>query len=249
MTLDLDQIRADREAGTPGEWAVYGDEPWLLAIHTDDVTRICFMAHSNGLNDARDYANARRIARVPDLEAAYLASVARIAELEAANRGLVRLNEVTEKRYQERADAVLHLQALLDDCAEYLKDGETPRQRMDREHHDVLSLMGMLAKDRAERDAGRAEIKRLRYGLECVHQYGADTLMGPSQGFSDDRKWQRDGVLIMTRRARATLEGASEEEIVCIRADFAEPEAKINWRDDQDAIVEDDEPQIGRDYE
>jgi hypothetical protein len=178
----------------------------------------------------------------------YDALMARIAELEAANRGLVRLNEVTEKRYQERADAVLYLQALLDDCAEYLKDGETPRQRMDRDHHDVLSLMEMLAKDRAERDAGRVEIKRLRYGLECVHQYGSDTLMGPSQGVPDDRKWQRDGVLVMTRRARATLEGASEEEIVGIRADLAVPEAKINWRDNPDAIVEDDEPQIGRDY-
>ena len=93
-----------------------------------------------------------------------------------------------------------------------------------------------------------AENERLRYGLECVYQYGSDTLVGPSQGAPDDRKWQRDGVLIMTRRARSTLEGDSAEEIVSIRADFAVPGVKINWSSDPDAIVEDDGPQIGRDY-
>ena len=34
-----------------------------------------------------------------------------------------------------------------------------------------------------------------------------------------------------------------------IRALPAVQPDKINWRDDPDAIVEDDEPQIGRDYE
>ena len=92
-----------------------------------------------------------------------------------------------------------------------------------------------------------AENERLRLGLECVYQYGFDTLMGPSQGVPDDRKWQRDGVMIMTRRARATLEGASQDEILAIRAEFAAP-PPITWATDPDAIVEDDEPQIGRDY-
>lgn len=40
---------------------------------------------------------------------------------------------------------------------------------------------------------------------------------------------------------------------VGLRIDFirpvqTEPELEINWRDDPGAIVEDDEPQIGRDY-
>ena len=37
--------------------------------------------------------------------------------------------------------------------------------------------------------------------LESVWQYGSDTLSGPVKGQSDDRKWQRDGVLEMTNRA------------------------------------------------
>jgi hypothetical protein len=62
------------------------------------------------------------------------------------------------------------LQSLIEDCSIYLKDGETPRQRMDRDHADVLSLMEMLAKDRKERDAARAERDRLIYVLGGVRR-------------------------------------------------------------------------------
>jgi chromosome segregation ATPase len=65
-------------------------------------------------------------------------------------------------RWDNLRDAHRAAEALVADCAEYLKDGETPRQRMDRDHADVLSLMAMLAKDRQERDDARAEIARLR---------------------------------------------------------------------------------------
>jgi hypothetical protein len=126
--------------------------------------------------------------------------MARIAEVEAANRGLVRLNEVTEKRYQERADAVLYLQALLDDCAEYLKDGETPRQRMDRDHHDVLSLMEMLAKDRAERDAGRARIAELEAALSDIAAQKTVAENGNEMG---DVEYGYDACITVARRALA----------------------------------------------
>lgn len=48
--------------------------------------------------------------------------------------------------YRKRAEAS---EALVSDCARYLKEDETPRQRMDRDHNDVLALMALLAKERA----------------------------------------------------------------------------------------------------
>ena len=77
------QMVADREAGTPGPWHFDGPV-WNQIIWTDGDNRLCFMAHSNGLNDDRDIANARRIARLPDLEAAYLSLVAHNATLRAS---------------------------------------------------------------------------------------------------------------------------------------------------------------------
>ena len=79
MTL-IDKIKADREAGTAGPWEVrdcetYGDrcktfyqEVWNDGVDilvTTEVTR----AHNDG-----GAANMRRIARVPDMEAALLAA-------------------------------------------------------------------------------------------------------------------------------------------------------------------------------
>lgn len=81
------QMVADREAGTPGPWHFDGPV-WNRIIWTDGENRLCFMAHSNGLNDDRDIANARRITRLPDLEAAYLTLAARVIALEAENAAL-----------------------------------------------------------------------------------------------------------------------------------------------------------------
>jgi len=76
------QLVADREAGTPGPWHFDGPV-WNQIIWTDGENRLCFMAHSNGLNDDRDIANARRIAHLPDIEAAYLTLAAENATLRA----------------------------------------------------------------------------------------------------------------------------------------------------------------------
>lgn len=78
--IDIAALVADREAGTKGPWDLDGPV-WNQIIWTDAENRICFMAHSNGLNDARDLANARRIARVPDMEAALIAQDAEIERL------------------------------------------------------------------------------------------------------------------------------------------------------------------------
>jgi len=78
------QLVADREAGTPGPWHFDGPV-WNQIIWTDGENRLCFMAHSNGLNDDRDIANARRIASLPDIEAAYLTLAAENATLRSEN--------------------------------------------------------------------------------------------------------------------------------------------------------------------
>lgn len=46
--------------------------------------------------------------------------------------------------------------------------------------------------------------------LDSIRQYGEDTLSGPV-GDPDDRKWHRDGVIEMTRRARAAIAAAKGE--------------------------------------
>lgn len=48
------------------------------------------------------------------------------------------------------------------------------------------------------------EIERLREALDSIRIYGSDTLSGRVDG-PDDRQWQRESVLEMTRRARAAL--------------------------------------------
>jgi len=75
-------LAADRAAGTPGPWHFDGPV-WNRSIWTDGENRLCFMAHSNGLNDDRDIANARRITRLPDIEAAYITLAAENATLRA----------------------------------------------------------------------------------------------------------------------------------------------------------------------
>lgn len=54
------------------------------------------------------------------------------------------LTEACERLAAERDAA----RALVAECAEYLKAGETPRQRMDRDHKDVLALMELLVAEK-----------------------------------------------------------------------------------------------------
>jgi hypothetical protein len=52
----------------------------------------------------------------------------------------------------------------------------------------------------------RERVRELDNAIDGIWQYGADTLSGRTDG-PDDRKWQRDAVLEMTRRARALKSG------------------------------------------
>lgn len=74
--INLDELRADREAGTGGPWEVFNDpecaRPGIEAI---GETIVVYGCDDDGEGVHGDHANARRIARLPDLEAAYLEAV------------------------------------------------------------------------------------------------------------------------------------------------------------------------------
>lgn len=91
----IDDIKKDREAGTPGPWAV-PDQTWSTKLTVDvegDLLIPCAgtggaMSYSNTIctldwrGSACWDANARRIARVPDMEAALLAADALARSIE-----------------------------------------------------------------------------------------------------------------------------------------------------------------------
>lgn len=51
---------------TPGPWTVDGP-PWNQVVWSSAENRVCFLAHSNGLDDERDIATGRLIAAAPEL--------------------------------------------------------------------------------------------------------------------------------------------------------------------------------------
>lgn len=99
----------------------------------------------------------------------------------AAHDLVVRLVLAAMTAEAERDEA----RAQVDACAEYLKPGETPAERIKREHDDCCSLMEMLAKDRERRDAAEGQVSaltaerdRLRIALADLTSWFDD---GPSR--------------------------------------------------------------------
>jgi len=73
-------VRALLGRATKGPWRVDGPR-WNQIVWSNEGNRICFMAHSNGLNDERDIANSGLVGFAPDLAAAYLEALAVIEEI------------------------------------------------------------------------------------------------------------------------------------------------------------------------
>lgn len=94
MTIDIEQLKADIEAGTPGPWTYrpHRYDDWGLIRGGDDYpvasASTCRASdrekdkHRTNKTDP-SFNNARRIARVPDMEARILSDADRIAALEA----------------------------------------------------------------------------------------------------------------------------------------------------------------------
>lgn len=83
--INLTELLADREAGTSGEWRV--DPQWPADIQDAEGYEIGSIFESRNVgeewliagpvraDEGEALANARRIARLPDLEAAYIEAV------------------------------------------------------------------------------------------------------------------------------------------------------------------------------
>lgn len=97
----IDDIRKDREAGTPGPWGngktgeeqrlILGDGgagKYVCTVKIHQIPRVMGMLEET----IRD-TNARRIARVPDMEAVLLAAEEAMFQYETLIKDVVRLNE------------------------------------------------------------------------------------------------------------------------------------------------------------
>lgn len=76
MTINIEELKRDRKAGTDGPWRVRADhrhDPEECNLHI--CGDIFVLADINGPNYSHQEPNARRIARLPDLEAAFLDAV------------------------------------------------------------------------------------------------------------------------------------------------------------------------------
>lgn len=81
MTISTKDLRKLLVVSTPGPWRVDGD-PWNRIVWTFPENRVCFMSHSNGLDDARDIATSELVAASPALAAELLAARAKIEAAE-----------------------------------------------------------------------------------------------------------------------------------------------------------------------
>lgn len=166
------QLVADREVGTPGPW--HADGPvWNQIVWTDGDNRLCFMAHSNGLDDARDEANARRIARLPDLEAAYLTLAAENATLRA-----------------ERDEGL----RLLDNARQIERNVQSVRE------HEHKRAEAELAALRASEAAAMERVKVLTKALKETAQTLEWQIFGGRHGFSENLL-QPHEALVLARHA------------------------------------------------
>ena len=129
-----DDIMADMQAGTPGPWAVTSD---VGDIHCQSrrvgnwVSRGPKLGALSAPCGAKREANARRIARVPFLEQAYLDDAAQIAALEAQLADGSFYKETDIDAMQDRIKAlearVRELERQVDDAwSEYYKETSIP---------------------------------------------------------------------------------------------------------------------------
>lgn len=75
MTITAEQAAKLLEGTTPGPWQADGP-PYNRIVWSSADNRVCFMAHTNGLDDARDNATSNLVAAAPDLARALIASEA-----------------------------------------------------------------------------------------------------------------------------------------------------------------------------
>ena len=103
--MDIDKLRDLMGRVPPGPWRLDGPV-WNQIVWSDAENRICFMAHSNGLDDDRDIATSALIAMSPELAAEVLRLTAERDALVAANQALVTENARRGKRDEDARELI-----------------------------------------------------------------------------------------------------------------------------------------------
>ena len=106
--LTDEAVKSLLDGATPGPWRADG-EPWNRIVWSSADNRVCFMAHSSGLNDARDTATSNLVAAAPDLARALLdarAELARVKADAAAAQALVGTLTGAAQRLNAACDAM-----------------------------------------------------------------------------------------------------------------------------------------------
>lgn len=162
------QMVADREAGTPG--------PWRMRVNKRDDQYTCdvsicgdifVLADLNGPQYAHQRANARRIARLPDLEAAYLT-------LAAENATLRQHNDI---RGQNMRDTWEAMQAMRDAINDHIPLPSTESDLLQGPENSVFcevvatAVIGALATLRAEmREAAMQYLADAGQAMERIEE-------------------------------------------------------------------------------
>ncbi|MAY32823.1 MAG: hypothetical protein CMM86_09485 [Rhodovulum sp.] len=174
----LEQIKADREAGTRGPWGahnmVHADrgnqmtpeeigEYVANSVRIGDPNRFLFVSgkHEDGGdcdvchtgNGPKGPANTRRIARVPDMETRIISDAAEIARLTAElDATLEKLNSSAVPNYQHNDEVIdaarLLREALMDDSP--FGNSEMGEDWFLREHPNIAALSEQLKEDEEE---------------------------------------------------------------------------------------------------
>lgn len=95
--IDIEQMKRDREAGSPGPWRLgsWGDNVFGTGAN-DEWISVCRVKRDDAqIEESQDAVDARRISRVPDMEDTILEQQAEIERLKAALREIA---DITERK-------------------------------------------------------------------------------------------------------------------------------------------------------
>jgi hypothetical protein len=173
--MNRDEIEKLLDGTTPGPWRAEG-EPWNRIVWSSAENRVCFMAHSSGLDDDRDVATSNLVAAAPGIARTALDAMARLEDAEAAQALVVERLRVPlqfmvdsiaeDKAYVAEKYPILFAliqarRAEMGNLGGVQVFGEIARDLLGILTADP-SGVAALAALRAERDAFRVEMDRLQ---------------------------------------------------------------------------------------
>lgn len=99
----IDDIKRDREAGTPGPWLPDECEGEIIHEHSGAGTWVAAVCCGEYCSEPSEQADTRRIARVPEIEAALLAAEDHlVAALKAISDGYAR-TDISHEDFRVKA--------------------------------------------------------------------------------------------------------------------------------------------------